>query len=113
MKSMNMRRWLHNFVYQPGFLKKYPYYASIISRLYPIDDPFVSVMGVSLHGPRFYLHVNIDFFTKNPKYLKGVLLHEVHHIALGHITESKCDGFIVRGHCQDLRNVQQGTAGAE
>jgi predicted metal-dependent peptidase len=47
---------------------------------------------VSLHEGRFYLHVNVDYFLARPEYLRGVLLHEVHHVALGHLTHPKFAG---------------------
>jgi predicted metal-dependent peptidase len=41
---------------------------------------------------RFYLHVNVDAFVREPVYLRGVLLHEVHHVALGHLSHPKFAG---------------------
>jgi predicted metal-dependent peptidase len=84
-----MRDWLCRFVNEPAFVSKYRYYAAILARLDPVEDPYVDVMAVSAHGPRFYLHVNIDFFVRTPQYLKGVLLHEVHHVVLGHLSHPK------------------------
>jgi predicted metal-dependent peptidase len=87
-----MKEWLQSFVSQPDFVRSYRYYAAILSRLDPINDATVPVMGVSAHGRRFYLHVNVDYFLQPPtnlQYLKGVLLHEVHHIILGHLSHRK------------------------
>jgi predicted metal-dependent peptidase len=86
-----MQEWLIDFVHRPEFLKKYRYYASVLAKLDPIEDPFVDLMAVSVHGSRFYLHVNTQYWA-NPKhfrYLVGVLLHEVHHIVLGHLGHEK------------------------
>ena len=71
------------------FLARYPYYAAVLARLDVVVDPTVSSMGVSLHGRRFYLHVNVDYFTRAPMFLRGILLHEVHHIVLGHLTNPR------------------------
>ena len=42
-----------------------------------------------LHGRRFYLHVNPDYFAKGSQFLRGILLHEVHHIVLGHLSNPR------------------------
>ncbi|HND54226.1 MAG TPA: hypothetical protein PLV92_17570, partial [Pirellulaceae bacterium] len=87
-----MRDWLDEFLRQSGFARQLPYYAAVLARLDPIDDPGVEVMGVSAFGRRFYLHVNIDYFTRpleNARFLSGVLQHEVHHIVLGHLSLPK------------------------
>jgi predicted metal-dependent peptidase len=87
--SKQMRDWLHQFVHEPSFVSKYRYYASVLARLDPVEDPHVEVMAVSARGFDFYLHVNIDFFVQQPQLLKGVLLHEVHHVVLGHLGNPK------------------------
>ncbi len=81
--------WLHGFVRDPGFLAAYPYYAAILAKFTPVADPSASRMAVSLHDGRFYLHVNVDAFMAEPHFLRGVLLHEVHHVVLGHLTHPK------------------------
>ncbi|MEO7108987.1 MAG: VWA-like domain-containing protein [Polyangiaceae bacterium] len=81
--------WLDAFVRHPAFLDKYPYYAAILGKLSPVADPSVDRMAVSLHDGRFFLHVNVDAFLREPQYLRGVLLHEVHHIVLGHLSHPK------------------------
>ncbi|AKT41747.1 vWA domain-containing protein [Chondromyces crocatus] len=81
--------WLGRFVQDPIFLERYPFYAAILARLTPVADPSVKRMAVSLHDRRFYLHVNIESFAREPIYLRGILLHEVHHVALGHLSHPK------------------------
>lgn len=85
-------QWLHDYVHRPDFVQKYPYYAFILASMKVVADPAVQVMGVSANQGRFYLHVNIDFFATRPQFLAGVLLHEVHHVVLGHITEPRFRG---------------------
>ncbi|MBN1674740.1 MAG: hypothetical protein JXR37_27090 [Kiritimatiellae bacterium] len=88
----DIEAWLRGFVLGAEFLRQYPYYAFVLAKLLPVVDPSVAVMGVSAHGPRFYLHVNPEFFTAHPDCVKGVLLHEVHHLVLGHLTDLKFQG---------------------
>jgi predicted metal-dependent peptidase len=80
-----MGAFLDRLVSEPAFLSRYPYYAAVLSRFDPVHDPSVHRMGVSLHGSRFYLHVNVDALVEEPQYLRGLLLHEVHHVVLGHL----------------------------
>lgn len=80
---------LADIIRRPEFVRKYPYYAGVLSRLELLEDPAVDVMGVSAHGRRLYLHVNLAFFQRAPESLTGVLLHEVHHVVLGHVTAGK------------------------
>jgi predicted metal-dependent peptidase len=84
-----MRDWLGAFVSDPSFLRKYPHYASVLARLWPVADPEVSSMAVELFNGRFYLHVNQDYFVEHPGFLTGILLHEVHHVVLGHLSHPK------------------------
>jgi predicted metal-dependent peptidase len=90
--------WLESFVRDPQFLARYPYYAAILARLHPVEDPSVETMAVSfapaigLGEGRFYLHVNVDGMMKEPQFVRGILLHEVHHIVLGHLTHPKFFG---------------------
>ncbi|MCU0658684.1 MAG: VWA-like domain-containing protein [Polyangiaceae bacterium] len=82
-------QWLRDFVAEPRFLARYPLYAGVLARLRPVADLSTDIMAVSFHDGRFYLHVNTDYFQRNPRYLLGVLLHEVHHLVLGHLTHPK------------------------
>jgi len=81
--------WLRAFLREDAFLYAYPYYAAILAKLIPVVDPSVQRMAVSLHDGRFYLHVNVDSFLREPHFVRGVLLHEVHHVVLGHLTHPK------------------------
>lgn len=84
-----LEAWLDAFIRDPAFLEAYPYYAAILAKLTPVADPSVARMAVSVHDGRFFLHVNVDSFTAEPQYLRGVLLHEVHHVVLGHLTHPR------------------------
>ena len=87
-----LEAWLEAFLRDPGFLEAYPYYAAILAKLTPVADPSVARMAVSLHDGRFFLHLNVDSFVAEPQFLRGVLLHEVHHVVLGHLTHPKFAG---------------------
>jgi len=87
----DIEAWLAGFLADAGFLEKYPYYAAILAKMVPVADLSVKRMAVSLHEGRFFLHVNVDSFLREPATLRGVLLHEVHHVALGHLTRPVFD----------------------
>jgi predicted metal-dependent peptidase len=70
-------------------LQTYPYYAHILARLDPLHDPSVPTLAVSAHGPRFFLHLNLDYVAQHHDRLLGLMLHEVHHIVLGHLTDPR------------------------
>lgn len=90
--SGDLATFLDGFVRDPAFLERYPYYAAVLARLQPVADPSVARMAVSLFEGRFYLHVNVDSFLAEPQYLRGILLHEVHHVVLGHLSHPKFAG---------------------
>ncbi len=88
------RRWLDSVLSSEGFLRTYPQYAAVVSGLTPVADPSVPLLGLSLHpGPggsaRYYLHLNVPGLQEQPDFAKGLLLHEVHHLVLGHLANPK------------------------
>lgn len=106
--------WLQGFVRGEAFLARYPYYAHVVAALEPVADPSVPAMGVSLHGVpgrggRYYLHVNVDAMAREPQYLTGILLHEVHHVVLGHLGHPKFFG----AEHPDLMQIAQETSANE
>lgn len=84
-----VRAFLDNFIAQSDFSVRYPYYAAVLGKMFPVADPSVQRMAVSLYEGKFYLHINVDSFLREPQYLRGVLLHEVHHVVLGHLSHPK------------------------
>jgi predicted metal-dependent peptidase len=110
----DLRGWLDRYVREEHFLSRYPYYAHVLAAVEPVADPSVPAMGVSLHGAigrggRYYLHVNLDAMLREPRYLRGILLHEVHHIVLGHLAHPKFFGVAHR----DLMQLAQETSANE
>jgi predicted metal-dependent peptidase len=84
-----MREALLELIEQTELVDRYPFYAAVLSQMKPLDDPSVDVMAVSAVGRDLRLHVNVDYFVAHPEHLHGVLLHEVHHVVLGHVSEAK------------------------
>lgn len=86
--------WFTGFVNGSAFVASYPYYAAVLARVQAVEDPSVPVMAVSAHGKHVWLHVNVDYFMQPgyQKYVPGVLLHEVHHVALGHLANPEFAG---------------------
>jgi predicted metal-dependent peptidase len=70
----------------------YPFHAAVLERVRVQDRPAVSTIGVTVSGdaillvydPGFVLSVTVDE-------LEGVLLHEVHHVVLGHVLTDPAD----------------------
>lgn len=89
----DLRAWLEAFVFESGFFARYPYYAHVLARLEPVLDPSVEYLGVSLapasSGVRYFLHVNVESVRRAPRFLRGLLLHEVHHVVLGHLAHPR------------------------
>lgn len=86
-------RFVDELVHDPAFLARYPYYAAILARLHPVEDPSVETMGLSLHHGRFYLHANVEALSREPRFVRGILLHEIHHLVLGHLTDPSYRAF--------------------
>jgi predicted metal-dependent peptidase len=73
----------------PEFVRRYPHFVWLLGRLQVVSNPEVAVMAVSSWGSSFLLHVNPVFFDEKPQYVAGVLVHELHHLVLGHLTHPK------------------------
>ncbi len=86
--------WFESMLSDTRFLERYPHYAGVLARMDPIATNTVSIMAVCLHRwddprSRLQLLVNSDYFEQFPQYRAGVLLHEIQHVLLGHLTEAK------------------------
>jgi predicted metal-dependent peptidase len=90
--ALDPGQWLYDKIVGSGFLGRYPQHAAVLARLTTVDDPTTEVMAVSSSGSRFYLHVQRAFFEDHARMLAGILLHEVHHIVLGHTSHPKFRG---------------------
>lgn len=92
--STDARPWFRNLLRSSSFRAAYPAYTYVLARLDPVWDPEVAVMAVSAAGSRLRLHINPDFFVDEPQFLPGVLLHEVHHVVLGHLSRPEFRGVL-------------------
>src|SRR5438552_792758 len=86
--------WFEELLSETGFLRRYPHYAGVLARIRPIATNTVKTMAVGLWRwddpkSRLQLFVNVEYFEKYPRDRAGVLLHEIHHVLLGHLTSSK------------------------
>ncbi len=66
---------------------KYPFHARVLERFRPRADPAVGTMGVGMSGDQLELVFAPGFVANvSADELGGVLLHEVMHVVLGHVT---------------------------
>ena len=66
---------------------KYPFHARVLERFRPRADPQVGTMGVGFRDERLELVFRPEFVLGlTAEELGGVLLHEVMHVVLGHVT---------------------------
>jgi len=73
-------------------LEKYPFHARILEQAKIRLRPEVGTMAVSVAGSDLMLYHNPEFVLSLPAaQLGGVLLHEVHHVLLGHVTADPAD----------------------
>lgn len=92
--TSDLRSFLAAYTREDGFLARYPFYTHVLAFVEPVLDPSVPAMGLSLHGVvgrggRYYLHINVEQMQREPQFLRGILLHEVHHLVLGHLSHPK------------------------
>lgn len=78
--------WLATALVRHNFYQRYPGYVHVLAALETVADPEVPIMAVSRAAGRLRLHVNTGYFEAQPTYLPGVLIHEIHHVVLGHLT---------------------------
>lgn len=71
------------------WLARYPFHAAVLSRIEVVEDSSVQWMAVSLERGRYYLHANLAQLSLGREFTAGILLHEIHHIVLGHLSHSK------------------------
>ncbi len=77
--------WFRRYVRETDFLQSYPFYAGVLAQLEFVSTDQVPIMGVRWTGASHQLLVHEPFFDQHPRFRAGVLLHEVHHLVLGHL----------------------------
>lgn len=67
----------------------YPFHTAVVARMEVLVDPSVETLGVSMEGPRLLLHANESWVEAHADTFLGLLLHEVHHVVLGHLVDER------------------------
>ena len=86
--------WFAELLSETHFLERWPEYAGILARMDPVATNTVTVMAVTLRQSddprsRIQLLVNLDWLQEHRDDVTGVLLHEIQHIVLGHLTNPR------------------------
>ena len=86
--------WFDALLSETNFLQRYPHYTGVLARMEPVATDTVKVMAVSLRrwdnpDSGYQLFVNRTYFEGRAEYRAGVLLHEIQHVLLGHLTMPK------------------------
>ncbi len=74
---------------QREVVSKYPFHTAVIARMNVLVDPSIDTLGVSMDGARLLLHVNEPWVECHADVFLGLLLHEVHHVVLGHLVDER------------------------
>jgi len=83
--------WFEEMLAETGFVRRFPGYAGVLARMDPIEAEHVPVAAVGLRrmddpNSRLRLSINRAWFAAHPEARAGVLLHEIQHVLLGHLT---------------------------
>lgn len=86
--------WFERLLGETQLLRRYPGYASVLARMDPIATTTIEVAAVALRrrddpGSRLLLLVNLEYFDAHPEERAGIVLHEIQHVLLGHLTNPK------------------------
>lgn len=86
--------WFDRWLEASGFVARFPHYAGVLARMDPRSTTAVDAMAVALRRPRdsrsrVDLMVNTAYFERHPEFMAGVLLHEIQHVVLGHLTNER------------------------
>lgn len=86
--------WFERALVTSGLLGRFPMYAGILARMDPVATDKVPVMAVALRRRntpegRIQLLVNVEYLAAHPEYFTGVLIHEIQHVVLGHLSDAR------------------------
>lgn len=84
-----MKPWFERYVVATGLLRELPFYAAVLAQLDCEFTTRVPVMAVRWSNGRFTLLINDRFFERSPGHRAGVLVHEIHHLVLGHLVHPR------------------------
>ena len=85
-----------------SLLRDEPFFAALSRKMEKISTLTLPTAGVKFNEDRcrFEMYYNPEFLSdlhkQDPKYVKGVLLHEFYHIVLLHVTTRRPDGKMTR-----------------
>ncbi len=84
--------WLEALLDETRLLERWPEYAGVVARMDPVATNAVDAMAVALRrsddpGSRVQLLVKLDWLAEHPELALGVLLHEIQHVRLGHLSD--------------------------
>jgi predicted metal-dependent peptidase len=91
---MTRAGWFDALLERTALVRRFPGYAGVLARMDPIATNTVPIAAVALRrwddpGSRIQLLVNLHHFSRHPDDVAGILLHEIQHVLLGHLTEPK------------------------
>lgn len=83
--------WFEAMLDETRFLARFPDHAGVLARMDPVATDSVPIMAVGLRRRddpegRLVLMVNLGYFRAHPEHRVGVLLHEIQHVRLGHLS---------------------------
>lgn len=86
--------WFERWLEETRFLQRYPHYAGTLSRFELVSTATVDTMAVTLKRwddpeGRLQLLVNVGYFQRHPGFRAGILLHELQHVSLGHLSSRR------------------------
>ena len=86
--------WFEALLAELRFVERYPGYAGVLARMDPIATTTVPIAAVALRRwndprSRIQLLINRPYFDAHPDEREGILLHEIQHVLLGHLTDTK------------------------
>ena len=83
--------WLESKLGSCAFVSDYPLYGALLAGMEVAFNPNIPIMAVEAQDSAVRLHVNREYFEAHPAYFRGVLMHELHHVVLGHLDRIQSD----------------------
>lgn len=85
--------WFEQLLAETELLAHYPGYAGVICQMIPIATTTVPIAAVALRrfddpSSRVQLLINPEYFAAHPDEREGILLHEIQHVLLGHLSNA-------------------------
>lgn len=86
--------WFSRWLAETRFLHRYPHHAGLLCRFDVIETRAVDTMAVALRrwdepNGRLQLLINREALEPQRSFLAGILLHELAHVTLGHLSDER------------------------